>query len=119
LPLDSRNLHLNYTKMNAREIKQAELEGEIENATLALQNQLSEYKEKGGNVLMVLGIIASAFVLYKLLTDDDTDDEPAPAVKNENFLRNALVGLATSVAVGFAKNQILDFVDRLMNKEDN
>lgn len=104
--------------MNAREIKQAELEGEIENATLALQNQLSEYKEKGGNILIVLGIMASAYVLYKLLTDDD-DQEEAPqkvAVKNENFLRNALIGLATSVAVGFAKNQILDFIDQFMNE---
>ncbi len=104
--------------MNAREIKQAELEGEIENATLALQNQLSEYKEKGGNVLIVLGIIASAYVLYKLLTDDDKEDAPRAAVKNENFLRNALIGLATSVAVGFAKNQILDFIDRFMNEEN-
>lgn len=104
--------------MNAREIKQAELEGEIENATLALQNQLSEYKEKGGNILIVLGIIASAYVLYKLLTDDDTEEPPRAAVKNENFLRNALIGLATSVAVGFAKNQILDFIDRFMNEEN-
>lgn len=104
--------------MNAREIKQAELEGEIENATLALQNQLSEYKEKGGNVLIVLGIIASAYVLYKLLTDDDKEEAPVATVKNENFLRNALIGLATSVAVGFAKNQILDFIDRFMNEEN-
>lgn len=102
--------------MNAREIKQAELEGEIENATLALQNQLSEYREKGANALIVLGIIASAYVLYKLLTDDDPEDAPKNAVKNESFLRNALIGLATSVAVGFAKNQILDFIDRLMNE---
>lgn len=104
--------------MNAREIKQAELEGEIENATLALQNQLSEYKEKGGNMLIVLGIIASAYVLYKLLTDDDKEELPRTAVKNESFLRNALIGLATSVAVGFAKNQILDFIDRFMNEEN-
>lgn len=102
--------------MNAREIKQAELEGEIENATLALQNQLSEYKEKGGNALIVLGIIASAYILYKLLTDNDEEEAPKTTVKNENFLRNALIGLATSVAVGFAKNQILDFIDRLMNE---
>ncbi len=102
--------------MNAREIKQAELEGEIENATLALKNQLSEYREKGGNALIVLGIIASAFVLYKLLTDDDPEDAPQTTVKNESFLRNALIGLVTSVAVGFAKNQILDFIDRLMNE---
>lgn len=95
------------------------MEGEIENATLALQNQLSEYKEKGGNILIVLGIIASAYVLYKLLTDDDTEEEaPRAQAKNENFLRNALIGLATSVAVGFAKNQILDFIDRFMNEED-
>lgn len=104
--------------MNAREIKQAELEGEIENATLALQNQLSEYKEKGGNILIVLGIIASAFVLYKLLTDEDPEESPRAAVKQESFLRNALIGLATSVAVGFAKNQILDFIDRFMNEEN-
>ncbi len=103
--------------MNAREIKQAELEGEIENATLALQNQLTEYKEKGGNILIVLGIIASAFVLYKLLTDDDEEEASRTAAKQENFLRNALIGLATSVAVGFAKNQILDFIDRFMNEE--
>ncbi len=103
--------------MNAREIKQAELEGEIENATLALQNQLTEYKEKGGNILIVLGIIASAFVLYKLLTDDDEEETSRAAAKQENFLRNALIGLATSVAVGFAKNQILDFIDRFMNEE--
>ncbi|MBX2951070.1 MAG: hypothetical protein KF870_01105 [Leadbetterella sp.] len=103
--------------MNAREIKQAELEGEIENATLALQNQLSEYKEKGGNALIVLGIIASAYVLYKLLTSDDSEEEPQKTTaKNENFLRNALIGLATSVAVGFAKNQILDFIDQFMNE---
>ncbi|WP_367913019.1 hypothetical protein [Leadbetterella sp. DM7] len=102
--------------MNAREIKQAELEGEIENATLALQNQLSEYKEKGANILIVLGIIASAYALYKLLTDDPEKAAPKVTVKNENFLRNALVGLATSVAVGLAKKQILDFVDRFMNE---
>lgn len=102
--------------MNAREIKQAELEGEIENATLALQNQLSEYKEKGGNALIVLGIIASAYVLYKLLTDDDPEDQSKATVKNESFLRNALVGLATSVAIGFAKNQILDLIDGFMNE---
>ena len=103
--------------MNAREIKQAELEGEIENATLALQNQLSEYKEKGGNALIILGILASAYVLYKLLTDDDSRE--APAVKQDSFLKNALIGLATSVAVGVAKNQILGFIDRFMNEEKN
>ncbi|ADQ16836.1 hypothetical protein [Leadbetterella byssophila] len=101
--------------MNAREIRQAELEGEIENATEALQNQLSAYKEKGGNILIVLGILASAYALYKLLTDDDEVKASAP--KNESFLRNALVGLATSVAVGFAKNQILDFMEQLMNEK--
>lgn len=106
--------------MNAREIRQAELEGDIENATQALQNQLSEYKEKGGNALIIIGIIASAYLLYQLLTD--SDDEPkkvknANNTVNENFLRNALVGLATSVAVGFAKNQILGLVDQFMNKQ--
>lgn len=106
--------------MNAREIRQAELEGDIENATQALQNQLTEYKEKGGNALIIIGIIASAFLLYKLLTD--SEDEPVKnkisnAQSNENFLRNALVGLATSVAVGFAKNQILNLVDQFMNKQ--
>lgn len=103
--------------MNAREIKQAELEGEIENATHALQNQLSEYKEKGSNALIVLGIMASAYVLYKLLTDDDAEDTAKAPVKNDSFMRNALIGLATSVAVGFAKNQILDFLDSLMNEK--
>ena len=104
--------------MNAREIKQAELEGEIENATVALQSQISEYKEKGGNALIILGIVASAYILYQLLTD--SDDKKAVKVKNtspnDNFLKNALIGLATSVAVGFAKDQILGFVDQLMNE---
>ena len=104
--------------MNAREIKQAELEGEIENATLALQNHLSQYKEKGGNALIVLGIIASAFVLYKLLTDDEAKETPQKSAKQENFFRNALIGLATSVAVGFAKNQILDLIEQFMNEEE-
>lgn len=111
--------------MNAREIRQAELEGEIENATTALQNQLAEYKEKGGNTLIIIGIIASAYILYKLLTDSD-EEKPKAArsnfsseVKNQNFVRNALIGLATSVAVGFAKNQILGFIDQLMNENKN
>jgi hypothetical protein len=104
--------------MNAREIRQAELEGEIENATQALQNQLSEYKEKGGNALIIIGILASAFLLYKLLTDSDEEPKQAKQVNNavnENFLRNALVGLATSVAVGFAKNQILSVLNQFIN----
>jgi hypothetical protein len=101
--------------MNAREIRQAELEGEIENATEALQNQMNAYKEKGGNVLIVLGIIASAYALYKLLTDDE--DEPVPPSNKDHFFRNALIGLASSVAVGFAKNQILDFLERMMNEK--
>jgi hypothetical protein len=103
--------------MNAREIRQAELEGEIENATEALQNQMNAYKEKGGNILIVLGIVASAYALYKLLTDDDEETASAPTNKNENFLRNALIGLASSVAVGFAKNQILDFLEKVMNEK--
>jgi hypothetical protein len=103
--------------MNAREIRQAELEGEIENATEALQNQMNAYKEKGGNILIVLGIVASAYALYKLLTDDDKETASAPTTKNENFLRNALIGLASSVAVGFAKNQILDFLEKVMNEK--
>lgn len=109
--------------MNAREIRQAELEGEIENATQALQSQLSEYKEKGGNALLILGIIVGAYTLYKLLTDSEEEPEIKKNSFTENrqdsYLTKALIGLATSVAVGFAQKQILSFVDNIINERKN
>lgn len=106
--------------MNAREVRQAELEGEIENATLALKNQLTEYKEKGSNVLLVLGIVFSAYLLYKLLTQsDEAGKKYETKLKEESFLKNALIGLVSSVAIGFAKDQILGIIDRMMDGRNN
>lgn len=104
--------------MNAREIRQANLESQIEKISENLKNQLDDYKEKGGGVLVILGIIVAAYVLYKLISDDD-DEKPRQAVesqsiqtaRNESFIKNAVLGVLSSVAIGFAREKLLGLIE--------
>lgn len=104
--------------MNARELRQVELEGEIELAERALRNQFNDYKEKGGNILIILGIMVSAYALYKLLTSDEEEKEVVvtKSAASDSFLGNAFWGLAGSVVLGLAKDKILDFLENKLNE---
>lgn len=101
--------------MNARELRQAELEGEIENATRALENQLNDYKEKGSNVLLILGIMVSAYTVFRLISDDDTVNENVNS-ESKSGLGSLLIGVASSVAIGLAKDQIIGFIEKFINE---
>ena len=103
--------------MNAREIRQANLESQIEKISENLKNQLDDYKEKGGGVLVILGIIVAAYVLYKLISDDEekprqaVESQPIQTAGNESFIKNAVLGVLSSVAIGFAREKLLGLIE--------
>lgn len=107
--------------MNAREMRQASLEKQIEKATDALRDQLTEYKEKGGGLLVIAGIALAAYLLYKLLSSSDDEEVQVKQVKSENsgYIKNAVLGLLGSVALAITRDKLTEIVENYLGKDDS
>lgn len=103
--------------MNAREVKQANLEQQIERATANLRKQFEEYKEKGGGLLVIAGIAVAAYLLYRLLSSSDEDEvvsEPRQMKaqpQNKGYIKEAFMGVLGSVAIGFAREKLIELIE--------
>lgn len=103
--------------MNAREVKQANLEEQIERATARLKEQFEEYKEKGGGLLVIAGIAVAAYILYRLLSSSDEEEMvPEPKQirsqpKKKSVIKDAIMGVLGSVAIGFAREKLIELIE--------
>jgi hypothetical protein len=94
--------------------KKEKLNNQIEEATSALHNQVGEYKSQVKNAALIGGILLAAYAISQLFDDKE---EPIPSALDSkpekgSFLSSAIGGMALSVALQFAKNQLLEYLEK-------
>ena len=53
-------------------------------ATLAIKNQLGDYKDKSKNLLIIGGIVVAAYAFSKIFMDDEKEESIEKEPKKEN-----------------------------------
>ena len=107
--------------MDDRDKKKLQLENTLESATLAIKNQLGDYKDKSKNLLIIGGIIVAAYAFSKIFMDDEKEESIEKEPKKENspsFVSSAMSGIVTSVLLSLAKNKILELIEQLNKDAD-
>jgi L-asparagine transporter-like permease len=93
-----------------------DLENQIKKATDAIYNQLNEYKILSKNTLVIGGIIVAAYAITKLFDDEEEVVSTRPTREEGSFFGSAITGLATSVALQFAKEKLLEYLENNQNE---
>ena len=106
--------------MDIRDKRKSQLENVITDASNAIEGQLGDYKDKGKNVLIVGGIIIAAYALSRVFSDDeDVEEVETKKASESSFLASTLTGIATSVLLALAKNEILELIEHLNHNEED
>jgi hypothetical protein len=69
-------------------------------------------KTRGTQILIAGGVIAGAYLLYSLFSDDSSSSKK-PEKKESSFIANALTSYAVGIALSLAKDQLVDYLNRL------
>lgn len=108
--------------MEDRDRKKQQLENSLESATLAIKNQLGDYKDKSKNLLIIGGIVVAAYAFSKIFMDDDEQEDTKPENSKKedspSFVSSAMSGIVTSVLLSLAKNKILELIEQLNKDSD-
>ncbi len=107
--------------MDERDRKKLQLEDTLESATLAIKNQLGDYKDKSKNLLIIGGIVVAAYAFSKIFMDDDDEEnneEKARQKDSPSFISTAMSGMVTSVLLTLAKNKIMELLEQLNKDSD-
>lgn len=93
--------------------KKKELENQVKNASDALSSMVETYKSQGKTILVVGGILVAAYAITQLF--DDTEEDTIEK-KDPSIFGGAITGLATTIALNFAKQKLMAYLE---NTSDN
>jgi hypothetical protein len=89
--------------------RKLELENQVKKASDAIYDQIDGYKKHGKTALVVGGIIVAAYAITQLFEEDEIETEKK---KDSSAFGSALTGMATSVALHFAKEKLMAYLDK-------
>lgn len=100
-----------FAQMSNKSKTKTELEQIVNNTQKAITDQLGQYKNHGKNVMVIGGIIVAAYAVSQMFSDDVKEENPEP--KGNSIMGSALTGLASSVALAFLKDKLMDVISKL------
>jgi small neutral amino acid transporter SnatA (MarC family) len=95
--------------VNKENNRKTELENQVKNASQAIEGQFDIYKNQGKSVLVIGGIIVAAYAITQLF--DDTEKESSTK-KETSMIGGAITGLATTLALNFAKEKLMAYLEK-------
>jgi hypothetical protein len=93
-------------KKNDRKI---ELENQVKNANEAIMYQIDTYKTHGKSALVIGSIVVAAYAITQLFDDSETENSTQ---KGSSIIGSTLTCLATTVALHFAKEKLMAYLDK-------
>ncbi len=93
--------------------KKEDLENQVKKASEAISSQMDSYKTQGKAVLVVSGILVAAYAITQLF--DDSNESETIEKKEPSIIGGALTGLATTVALNFAKEKLMAYLEKTNN----
>lgn len=101
--------------MSQTQNKKAQLEAEAANYEDKIGESIADIKqvakEKGTQILVAGAIVAGAYLLYSLLSSDNSEKKSEK--KESSFLGNAITSYAVGIALSLAKDQLVDYLRKL------
>lgn len=95
--------------------KKAQLEAEAANYEDKIGESIADIKqvakEKGTQILVAGAVVAGAYLLYSLLSSDNSEKKSEK--KESSFLGNAITSYAVGIALSLAKDQLVDYLRKL------
>jgi hypothetical protein len=89
--------------------RKTELENQVKKASKAIAEQFDGYKNHGKTALVIGGIIVAAYAITQLFEEDETE---TITQKEPSIIGGAITGLATTVALNFAKEKLMAYLDK-------
>lgn len=101
--------------MSQTQNKKAQLEAEAANYEDKIGESIADIKqvakEKGTQILVAGAIVAGAYLLYSLLSSDNSEKKSEK--KESSFLGNAITSYAVGIALSLAKDQLVEYLRKL------
>ncbi|RXK49649.1 hypothetical protein [Aquirufa rosea] len=74
-----------------------------------------QIKEKGSQVLLIGGVLLSAYLVYSLFSDSDKSEKKSKPESKEggSFLGGAIKSYAIALALSLAKDKLLEYLQQL------
>ena len=107
--------------MGDTKIRRAELEAKALVVETELAQEIIEIKmiakERGKQILIAGGILAGSYLVYSMLSSKKKAQKSGQ-IDDASFLGSALKSYAMGIALSFAKDQLLDYLNRIEEKTD-
>ncbi len=100
-----------------RSEKKKILTQKINKSEQELADKLALVKSMGKDFAVIGGIVVAAFAVMKLVAGDESQKEK-DGENEDSVIFSTLKGVALSVALAFAKDKLVDFIDKLNQEKE-
>jgi hypothetical protein len=108
--------------MSDNKEKREQLEVQAHAYQQELTEKVQELKQtakvRGGQILLVGGILAGSYLLYSLLAGSDKKSKKECKAQESSFLGSALKSYAIALALSLAKDKLIQYLSSLEKPEE-
>ncbi|MHA8065239.1 hypothetical protein V7S76_01030 [Aquirufa sp. ROCK2-A2] len=102
--------------------KRDQLEAQAHAYQQELSDKVEELKEtakvRGGQILMVGGILAGSYLLYSLFSGKESKPKKDSTEKESSFIGSAITSYAIAFALSLAKDKLMEYLNSLEKQEE-